>query len=184
MQKERATCEESAQTQHTRTAQRVTHACDCCAFVASAGRVLCARSASNFIETCAIPSESREVFPQISVQKALQSSEIPARPAQHASNDCASALLAFCVRLRLRSRWFSRIATQNSRGFRPKNCASSVSKERASRKERAQNQQTCVAHCFSHFYDVCAFFGRCWARVGRKKCVEFHRNFRDFRRKS
>ena len=50
--------------------------------VAGAGRVCCAKTAANVIETCAISSENREVFPQISVQKALLSSEKHKKPAQ------------------------------------------------------------------------------------------------------
>ena len=109
VQKERATREERAQKQRTCTAQRVTHACDFCAFYAGAGRVCCSKTASKFIETFANATENRESFPQISVQKALQSSGKPARPALHASTDCPNVLSSFCVRLRLRSRWSIRI---------------------------------------------------------------------------
>ena len=103
VQKERATRKTCTKKPRTCTAQRVTHACNFCALFAGAGRVWCAKSASNFIETFAISRENREVFPQISVQRALLSSEKPARPAQHACNDCSSVSPAFCMHLRLRS---------------------------------------------------------------------------------
>ena len=69
MQKERTTHEERAQKQCTCTAQRVTNACDFYAFFAGAGRVCCAKTASNCIETFANSSGNRESFPQISVQR-------------------------------------------------------------------------------------------------------------------
>ena len=114
VQKERATRKECVQKPRTCTAQRLTHACNFYASFAGAGRVWCARSASKFIETFTISRENREVFPQISVQRALLSSEKPARPAQHACNDCSSVSPAFCMHLRLRSCWSSKISMHKS----------------------------------------------------------------------
>ena len=54
-----------------------------------------------------------------------------------------------------------------------------MQKARATRKERAQNQPTCVAHCVAHSFDVCAFWGgagRVWCAKSAAKFIETFAN--------